>query len=80
MIRPKGAKHSCNWPGCMRQCTDRHWACEKHWDMLAVKFRKLIHRHYRPGQEQSMDRSEEYDYVYAEICEWIAAGCPEISY
>ncbi len=53
-------KHTCHWPGCPEEVPPKMWGCRKHWFTLPKTLRDLIWMHYRPGQEEDKNPSEEY--------------------
>lgn len=63
--------HYCHWPGCTVHVPPSSWGCKRHWFKLPMRLRKLIWKHYRPGQEITKTPSPEYIAVAKQIQEWI---------
>lgn len=46
------SRHTCPYPGCMRQVGSDYLACGPHWLMLPLNLRNAIWRAWRaPGRE-----------------------------
>ena len=65
-------RHTCHWPDCEKQVPPAMWGCKQHWFMLPRALRNKVWRAYRPGQEDSMDPSQDYLEVAREVQQWIA--------
>lgn len=64
-------KHTCHWPGCLKQCPPAMWGCKVHWFKLPYDLRQLIWKHYQPGQEESMRPTLGYIEAANKVQEWI---------
>ena len=69
--------HTCHWHGCEKQVPPAMWGCKKHWFMLPKLLRAKVWKTYRPGQEDSMDPSQDYLAVAKEVQQWIEENTRE---
>lgn len=72
-VRSQGQtrNHTCHWPGCTKQVPPAMWGCRNHWFALPSSIRREIWATYRPGQEATIDPSEEYVRAAARARMWI---------
>lgn len=63
--------HKCHWPGCEEQVPPAMWGCRTHWYRLPKYLRDAIWRAYEPGQEVSMDPSQDYLDAAQRAQDWI---------
>ena len=63
-------KHTCHWPSCDKQVAPKMWGCRKHWFTLPAKLRARIWKHYRPGQEDDKQPSNEYISAARDVRNW----------
>ena len=59
--------HLCHAWGCQTEINPHLFMCLKHWKMLPRFLQKEIWHHYRPGQEEDKQPSQEYREV-ARVC------------
>lgn len=64
-------KHICHWPTCKIEVVPALWGCGEHWFRLPMRFRRLIWKHYRAGQEIDKQPSKQYVAVALEVRNWI---------
>jgi len=68
---PHKGYHRCHWVGCEKNVNERFWGCPKHWKMLPLVMRKMIWKHYKPGQDNTKKVSGGYLSAARQIREWI---------
>lgn len=56
--------HCCQARGCMRTIPTKLLMCSRHWRMVPQKIQNDVWRTYRPGQEEDLVLSEEYQQAY----------------
>lgn len=66
-------KHTCHWPGCLKQVPPALWGCKPHWYKLPPVLRNRIWNAYKIGQENGTGVSREYVEAAKHAQEWIAA-------
>lgn len=79
-VRSQGQtrEHHCHWPGCDQQVPPAMWGCKRHWFMLPKSLRDRIWDTYEPGQEKTMNPSDEYLEVAREVQDWINSNRPGV--
>lgn len=68
--------HHCHWPGCPKQVKPAMWGCKRHWYMLPLALRNKVWAAYKPGQEVTMDPSDEYMAAARAVQDWIVRNYP----
>ena len=63
--------HTCHWPSCNKQVPPAMWGCKEHWFKIPKRLRDRIWATYKPGQEESLDVSEDYLKAADAVQEWI---------
>ena len=52
--------HTCHARRCNTPCPREHLMCLRHWKMVPRKLQRAVWAHYRPGQCDDMNPSEEW--------------------
>lgn len=65
-------RHTCHWPGCVREVPPAMWGCREHWLKLPKPLRDAVWRAYVPGQEITKTPSARYLGVATIVQGWIA--------
>jgi hypothetical protein len=62
---------TCSWPGCQTTVPADMWGCRSHWFRLPRNIRTAIWAAYRPGQETTLEISDDYRRAFKAAQDWI---------
>ena len=66
-------EHTCHARGCNKTCKPQLLMCYKHWCMVPQKLRNAVYEHYREGQCDDKDPSEEWHIAANAAIGYVAA-------
>jgi hypothetical protein len=67
-----GAGHLCHARGCAKKVPPKLLMCLRHWRLVPPAIRRLVWKHYRPGQEIDKRPSREYLEVMRQAIQAVA--------
>lgn len=70
-------RHTCNYPGCMRQVANPHWGCRPHEEMIPRSLLRRVYDSYVPGQEYRLSASFSYLVAQAWVEAWVWDNHPD---
>lgn len=65
--------HTCHARGCTTPCRPEYLMCPRHWRRVHPKLQRAVYRHYRDGQCDDMNPSEEWHKAAAAAIGYVAA-------